>query len=69
MILYDGNARVGWEGYIGWRGFGMLGKVAEKLPKGDYTMYLINRSYKSQVAKVSLNFYWADQAGTAALKK
>jgi len=47
----------------------MLGKVGEKLPKGDYTVFVCNNSYKKQgnpASKYSLNFYWADQAGTAA---
>jgi len=69
MYLFDSNnKRVGSYAFVGWSGFGMTGKVGEKMPKGDYTVYLVNQSYRTQVAKVSLNFYWADQAGTAAVK-
>jgi len=69
MYLFDSNnKRVGTYAYIGRSGFAMSGNVGEKMPKGDYTVLLVNQSYTSQVAKVSLNFYWADQAGTAAVK-
>jgi len=70
MYLFDSNMkRVGSYAFIGARGFGMSGKLGEKMPKGDYTVYLINQSYRSQTAMLSLNFYWADKKGSAGEKK
>jgi len=68
LYLYKGSTRVGGYGFIGWQGFGFNGKAGEKLPKGDYTLYLINQSYKTKVADITLSFYWADDKGTVKAK-
>jgi len=69
LYMYDSsNKMVGTYGFIGRRGFGFIGKAGEKLPKGDYKLYLVNQSYSSQAAHVTLNFYWKDTAGKAAKK-
>jgi len=46
MYFFDGNnKKIGSHSWIGMSGFAMKGKVGEKMPKGDYTIYLINCSY------------------------
>lgn len=48
LYLYDANQKqVGSYGFIGWTGFGFQGNLGKKLPKGKYTLYLINQSYQT----------------------
>lgn len=43
--------------------------MGKSLPAGDYKLTLVNQSYTTQVADVTLNFYWLNKKGTATLKK
>jgi hypothetical protein len=42
--------------------------MGKKIPAGTYTLYLINQSYTTQVADVSLNVYWQASKGTITKK-
>lgn len=56
---------VGTYGYIGWAGWGFVGKPGVSLPKGAYKLKLINQASGSgTVADVALTFYWASEKGT-----
>lgn len=61
LYLYSPNGEmVGQYGYIGWAGWGFVGKAGQKLPKGTYEVQLVNQVYATQAAHVTLNFYWRD---------
>jgi len=69
LYLFDpNNKRIGTYAYIGHYGFATSGPLGEKLPKGDYTLYVVNQSYRTKSANLALNFYWADQKGAASKK-
>jgi len=69
LYLFDSSGeRVGEYAFIGWSGWGFVGKAGKKLPKGTYELQLVNQVYDTQTANVSLNFYWTDSKGTATVK-
>ena len=55
---------VGSYGFIGWSGMGFVGKPGEKLPAGDYLVYIVNQGYKTKAADLSIMWYFLDQKGT-----
>ena len=48
-------------GYLGGFGFTTRGKLADKLPKGEYRLIVNNYKYKSNPAKIALNFYYTEE--------
>jgi len=55
---------IGSYGFVGARGFGFVGKTGQKLPAGDYIIYLVNQAYETKAADLSVMWYFLDQKGT-----
>lgn len=48
-------------GFFGSFGFATRGKLADKLPVGDYKVKVVNQNYRSMAADISLNFYATEE--------